>query len=357
MRTATVGMGRKAGIAIAVVCAVGMAAPVTSVASPGSPTSAIVSIGDSFISGEGGGHYGASGESGCDRSPTAPILSAPIMVGEKVNLACSGARTENVWRAVSGGRWHDGEPPQADQLASVARRDDVRLIVLAVGANDVGFGDLVAACALDWARSSEEDPIFCRDGAEADLEAALSAAERGLQKALREVRSVMVDAGYGRSDYRLEVMGYASPIPAGRWIRYPQWGWSRLTDGGCPLWNTDADWAQGVATPAIAAMMRRVAQGEEAEFLDIRHALDGHQLCDRRAVATGSSASSPFTGEWVRPLAFSNGGVRESLHPNALGQQAIGACIGLAYAVPPGNHACFGTPGRYIDGMGLEPLY
>lgn len=322
-------------------------------ASPGSPTTAIVSLGDSFISGEGGRGYGASGENGCDRSPTAPILSAPIAVDEKVNLACSGAKVENVWRALSGGQGHDGEPPQADQLASVARRDDVRLIVLTVGANDVGFGDLVAECALDWARSSEGAPLFCRDDVDANLEASLPAAERGFRKALREVRSAMSGAGYTRRDYRVEVMSYASPVPAGGWIRYPQWGWSRLIDGGCPLWNVDADWAQGEATPAIAAMMRRSAHVEGAEFLDIEHALDGHQLCDRRATSAAAGVS-PLAAEWVRPLAFSNGGVHESLHPNAYGQQAIGACIGLAYVASPGDHTCYDTPDRYIDdGMRL----
>ena len=73
----------------------------------------------------------------------APIRSAPIAVGEKANLACSGAQTVNVWRAAAGGQAHFGEPPQADQLAALARRDDVRLVVLTVGANDVGFGGLV----------------------------------------------------------------------------------------------------------------------------------------------------------------------------------------------------------------------
>src|ERR1700710_2805500 len=93
--------------------------------------SAIVAMGDSFISGEGGrwlGNgseplgtrsgtdraavdcdgwglcdyeperiYGASERSGCHRSDVAPILSAPVSVGEKVNLACSGAKVKNLW--------------------------------------------------------------------------------------------------------------------------------------------------------------------------------------------------------------------------------------------------------------------
>ncbi len=306
----------KAGIAVGVVAAVLGTAATGAWASPGSPATAIVSMGDSFISGEGGrwmGNgvdpfgtrsgtdraafdcgewgceydpslvYGASEGNACHRSDVAPIESAPIAVGRKVNLACSGAKEENVWRASSGGRSHFGEAPQADQLAAVARRDDVRLVVLTVGANDVGFGGLVADCALDWARSSPDDPAFCRSGAQAEIEAALPAAARGLRKSLREVRAVMAAAGYLRSGYRLLVMGYASPFPAGSSIRYPEDGWSRLTEGGCPLWNADADWAERQATLAIAATMRAAAASEGAEFLDLQHALDGHQLCDSRA--------------------------------------------------------------------------
>jgi lysophospholipase L1-like esterase len=377
-------MGRL-GLAVAVAIGIGGFAAQPAPASRGSATTAIVSLGDSFISGEGGrwmgngrgrersgtdraafgcgpwagcGHdphrvYGTSEDNGCHRSDVAPILSAPIAVGEAVNLACSGARVENVWRAAAGGRPLRGERPQADQLAALAGRDDVRLVVVTVGANDVGFGGLVIACALDWARSSPGDPRLCRGRAQAGVEAALPAMRRGLLRALRQVRAAMAGAGYRSRDYRLIVMGYASPFPSGRWIRYPESGWSRLTEGGCPLWDADASWAAELATPSIVAAMRAAAAGVGAEFLDLQQALDGHQLCDRRAHPSGP----PLTAEWVRRLDFTQGSVRESLHPNAYGQRAIGACIGLTYARPRGDHACRATPGRsYAGGMRLEPL-
>jgi hypothetical protein len=362
----------------------------TADASPGSSASAIVSLGDSFISGEGGrwlGNgseplgtrsgtdrtafgcdrwvceydpgrvYGSSEANDCHRSDVAPIRSAPAAVVERVNLACSGARLADVWPAAMGGRWHFGEPPQIDQLAAVARRDDVRMVVLAVGANDVGFGALVADCALDWARSSEDDPVLCRRDAQAGVDAALPAMERGLAKALRGIRAAMAAAGYEHWDYRLVMMGYASPFPAGRWIRYPEDGWSRLNQGGCPVWNRDADWAAGEGTGSIVAAMRSAAAAAGAEFLDLRHALDGHQLCDRRSRRVGPEGPSPQSAEWVRRLAFVQGSSRESLHPNAYGQRAIGACIGLLYVSPRGNYACQATPGRsYVDGMQLDPF-
>jgi len=354
-------------------------------ASPGVGPTTVVALGDSFISGEGGrwlgngterlGNrsgtdraafecggwgceydparvYGASEANDCHRSDVAPVESASLPLEERVNLACSGARLANVWPAALGGEPHFGEPPQTDRLAAVARRQDVRMVVVTAGANDVGFGELVAGCALDWARSDEEEPQLCRYGAGAALRARLPAAERGLRRALRGVRGAMAAAGYGPARYRLAVAGYASPFPPGRLFRYPEDGWSRLREGGCPVWNADADWAAGAAA-TLAATMATAARAAGAEFLDLRQALDGHQLCDRRARLVGPEGPSPLSAEWVRRLSFAQGSARESLHPNAYGQRAIGACLGLFYAAPRGDYACRSSAGRFLDGMYL----
>jgi len=302
---------------------------------------AVVSLGDSFISGEGGGVYGDSG--GCHRSASAPIRSARLPGAEAVNLACSGARARNLWPAQWGGERLRGEAPQADRLAALARARAVRLVVVTAGANDVGFGRIVARCALDWARGSPRRPRLCRHRAQAELAAALPAMRRDLATALRGIRAVMAAAGRARAGYRLLVAGYASPFPEGRLIRYPEHGWSRLREGGCPIWNADADWAVRRATPQIDAAMRAAAQATGAEYLDLQHALDGHQLCDRRAAA-----------EWVRPLRFAPWALRESLHPDARGQRAIGTCIAQHYARPRGDFACRSTPGgaMRLEGLG-----
>jgi GDSL-like Lipase/Acylhydrolase family len=383
-------MGWKARVAIAAawMSVAFAAAPV--VAYAGSRPTAIVALGDSFISGEAGrwlGNgseplgtrsgtdraafgcdgwdceydpaqvYGPSEANGCHRSDVAPILSAQVAVEEKLNLACSGARVANVWPVAMGGQAHFGEAPQTDQLAAATRRVEVRMVVLTVGANDVGFGELVAGCALDWARSSEDDPTFCHGDAQADLDSALPAMERRLTKSLRGIRATMDAAGYGRADYRLVTMGYASPFPPGRWIRYPEEGWSRLNEGGCPIWNADADWAAGEGIDSIVAAMRTAATTTGSEFLDLRHALDGHQLCDLRSRRVGMEGPAPESAEWVRRLAFVQGSRREPLHPDAYGQRALGTCIGRLYASLRGDYACRATPGRgYRDGIGLEPL-
>ena|SRR5438093_8102374 len=152
-------------------------------AGPGSSTTAIVSLGDSFISGEAGrwqGNslnlfgtrdgtdraarctlgifcsydaarvYGSSYANGCHRSDVATIKSAGIAVNEKINLACSGARSVHIWRASTGGQSFKGEAPQADQLLTVAQQKNVKLVALTISANDVSFSDHVINCTVDW---------------------------------------------------------------------------------------------------------------------------------------------------------------------------------------------------------------
>ncbi len=145
-------------IAVAVALVAVLASPAgRSEAGPGSSTTAIVSLGDSFISGEAGrwnGNslnmfgtrdgtdraascflifcsydatrvYGSSYSNGCHRSDVATIKSAAISVNQKINLACSGARSVNIWRASQGGQTFKGEAPQADQLLTVAQQEEL----------------------------------------------------------------------------------------------------------------------------------------------------------------------------------------------------------------------------------------
>ncbi len=374
-------------LAPVVLALLALAAPATPAAAR---AGAIVSLGDSFISGEGGrwlGNgsdgsgtrsgtdraaydcaegeceydphrvYGRSEDDDCHRSDVAPVISAPVPLAAHVNLACSGARAANLWPAALGGQRHFGEAPQADQLRAVARRDRVRMVLVTVGANDVGFGSLVAGCVVDFVRSDEGDPALCHGEAQAEVQAALPRMRAGVERALAGVRQALGEEGYRRGDYRLVVAGYASPFPASRWFRYPQDDWSRLDEGGCPVWNADADWAAGAATAAIDGALREAAAARGAEFLDLRAALDGHQLCDRRSHRVGPAGPAAASAEWVRRLSFLQGSTRESLHPNAYGQRAIGICFGLLWDRPRGDYACRAEPGRGLGAaMSLRPL-
>jgi hypothetical protein len=371
--------------------AITMLAPALAQAGPTSPTTASVSLGDSFISGEAGrwnGNslnpvhnrngtdraaydckwwgecsydarrvYGSSFDNDCDRSDVAPIRSANVPVSERINIACSGARTQHIWRASQGGQSFKGEAPQADQLATIAQQKNVKLVVLTITANDLGFSDHVIDCTVAWSTSSADDPDYCWPEEQAEMQAAIGGARSGLAKAIDEVRAVMSGAGYSASQWKFMLMGYASPIPNGADIRYPESGWSRLSEGGCPFWNADADWARNWATPFIVDNMKQVAAQKGVQVLDVQPSLDGRQVCHRNVGLVGSGGPSETRHEWVRWLnsGCCQGESQESLHPNAYGQRAMGKCIELMYSVASGNRSCRNTPGQGVGAMTLAP--
>jgi hypothetical protein len=354
-------------------------------AGPTSSTTAIVALGDSFSSGEAGrwqgnslnifgtrdgtdraarctlgvfcsydAHrvYGSSYDNGCHRADVAPIKSAAISVTEKINLACSGAQTKHIWRASQGGQSFKGEAPQADQLLPLAQQKNVKLVLLNITANDLGFSDHVIDCTVAWTLG-----FTCNASEQAEIVAGLPAAATGLRKAIDEIRAVMSSAGYGAAQYKLVVQGYASPIPVGADIRYPQSSWDRLTVGGCPFYDVDANWAKNTATPTIVNNMRTVAAQKGARFLDVRDSLNGHEVC-HRASSLVTSSPSPIRHEWVRWIntGITQGDAQESLHPNAYGEKAIGKCIALSYAQASGNHTCRNTPGADFNAMFLQTI-
>lgn len=376
------------GLALAVVAAVMamLALPArTTEAGPGSSTTAIVSLGDSFISGEAGrwqGNslnmfgtrngtdraarctlgvfcsydaarvYGATASNGCHRSDVATIKSAAISVNEKINIACSGAKTNNIWRASQGGQSFKGEAPQADQLLTIAQQKNVKLVVLTVLANDVGFADRVINCATAWILGLGA----CNPSEQAALNSLMPNAQNGLRKAIDEVRAVMAAAGYSPTQYRFVIAGYSSPVPRAADVRYS--GSDKWNTGGCPFYDADFDWAKNTATPYIVDSMRQVAAEKGVQFLDVRDALNGHEVCHRSSQLVGSSGPNSVTAEWVRWVntGCCQGDAQESVHPNAYGQRALGKCLSLIYAKTSGNWTCRNTPGQNFNAMTITSI-
>ncbi len=383
--------GARIPFAIALVMAVAVAllaiisSPAArSKAAPGSGPTAIVSLGDSFISGEAGrwnGNslnitgtrdgtdraascfwifcsydatrvYGSSYSNGCHRSDVATIKSAAISVNEKINLACSGARSVNIWRASQGGQSFKGEAPQADQLLTVAQQKNVKLVVLTILTNDVRFASHVINCTVDWIAGLGP----CNQAEQASVQAQMPAAKDGLRKSIDEVRAVMAAAGYSPSQWKFVVAGYASPVPAAANVRYS--GSDRWWTGGCPFYNEDFDWAKNVATPFIVDSMRAVTAEKGVQFLDVRDSLNGHEICHKNSSLVGSSGPNPVIHEWVRWVntGCCQGDAQESVHPNAFGERALGKCVALIYAKPSGNWTCRNTPGQNYNAMTLTSI-
>ncbi|WP_327164969.1 GDSL-type esterase/lipase family protein [Streptomyces zaomyceticus] len=348
-------------------------------ASPGTGPTAVVTMGDSYISGEAGRWLGNSltnsgsrngtdrawtgsaydpsrvygtTAGGCHRSDTAEVRSAGPIASSLINLACSGATTKNVFRASQGGQAYRGEAPQADQLAAVAASHDVELIALSVGGNDLGFADIITTCATDYIVWYS----YCHDDQQDEVDARIDGAMADVGRSVDEIRAVMTSAGYSASDYRIVLQSYPSPIPRASENRYVESGWSRTNTGGCPFWNADSDWARDSLVPQLANRLKGVAAAKGVQFMDLRDALQGREVCARASrQVTSTAPASGTSSEWARWIdsQSTQGLVQESMHPNAFGQQAFGRCLALVHARPTGNHSCRNTAGAGPSGMYL----
>ncbi|WP_231626780.1 GDSL-type esterase/lipase family protein [Streptomyces apocyni] len=382
--------GRRAALALSVaLAALGTTvtgvggAGTTAAASPGSGPTAIVSMGDSYISGEAGrwrGNsltnsgsrdgtdrawtgstydpsqvYGTTASNGCHRSDSAEVHSATGTTQALINIACSGATTQNVFRSVSGGQSYKGEAPQADQLASIAAANDVKVIALSIGGNDLGFASIIEKCAKDYIIWYS----YCHDDQQPVVDSKIDTAMTNVGKAIDEVRTVMSGAGYSASAYRVVLQSYPSPIPRGSENRYAESGWSRVNTGGCPFWNKDSDWARDSLVPQIAGRLKEVAAAKGAQFLDLRDMLQGREVCATASrLVSAAQPPSATTSEWARWIDSSEtqGPVQESMHPNYYGQLSQGRCLSLIYAQPTGDYGCRNTAGSGTSGMYLTAL-
>lgn len=376
--------------AIGTLAAVSTVAPFTSndVASASGLPTAAVSLGDSFISGEGGRwsgnsndgwdpdrdgtdrahrsgwwgtwwynynavYTGGSYNNGCNRSDTAEINSANIAVDAKFNLACSGAVTANVIRAASGGQSFKGEAPQADQLAALAQNYDIELVVLSIGGNDLGFSDVITACVLSFSTGGAP----CNAAQQAEVEQAMPGAMADVQLAVSDIQAALSSVGQAPGSYRFILQSYPAPMPRASEMRYPESNWSRLNTGGCPLWNADADWARDTMVPAMDSNLATVAANAGVEFLSLASAFDGREVCATSSSLVNGDNDTPNSAdhEWVRFLVSGavQGQLQESIHPNAFGQAALGTCLTLAWNSGSADHACHNTPGQGTGDMYL----
>jgi len=303
-------------------------------------TTAAVAMGDSEISGEGAGNY-QSGTNGptnyCHRSLNAWIQRISIGVSAHVNLACSGADSANL---TIGGPGQYGEPSQADQLATVARKYAVKYIFVTVGANDdPNFGRTAEDCVYafvfqtGYGCAQIDGPSWSNRVANMEPKA---------ENAIDNIKRVMTDAHYKAGSYSLIVVSYGGPTPEPP-LRYSGY-WAKVFNG-CPIYDSDAGWGHDTATPVLDQGERAVAAAENVRFLDMVHGFFGHEVC-----AQGISHAE----EWVRGVAYDPGtnwwnlhSVQQSFHPNALGHAEIAACVDGFVAQTYREGTCeIGTDGK-----------
>ena len=303
----------------------------------------VISLGDSYISGEAGdliGNNSAEIRAGayvdgtdtpnnrCHRSDVAPINSAQISGVRAINIACSGATSENV---LNTGQW--GEGSQIGQLRTLAQANDVEMVVVSIGGNDAGFEDLVAACVTGFALDRPCSDPGIAGPFERRVENNLGP---GADATVAAVKQVL--ATTGNSDARIVLQSYPSPVPSFTVYDGPQ----RLNHG-CAFLGDDIRYIDSTFVPLIDETLRGVASAQGVEFLSLSDAFVGKELCSRTVTSRGNS-SNPADLEWAAGVRLgSNGPLQQSVHPNALGQQALGRCIGLLWQSNNTQHTCYNT--------------
>ncbi|WP_332666190.1 hypothetical protein [Aeromicrobium sp.] len=357
---------------------------------PGSGTPYVVSVGDSYISGEAGRWAGSSNASASradalggtayfdNASNTAEQInrchrskSAEIHIGggvQSVNLACSGART-----ATSDGEYFKpgldfydngaGKQGQAKMLQQFAATHNVKMVTVSIGGNDFNFASIVQSCVTDFLSSPSWWKDYCQDDSSVVANfttANVAAVKTRIANAYANVRTAMRNAGYADSSWTLLVQNYPSPIPNGSGFRYSQSGYTRQSTGGCGFWNADADWANSTALPTINnTVTGAISQAgiTNARTLNLASTFNGRRLCEggvglyeEVGLASWTAPTAVDRTEWVNQIrTVTTGGsspyyIQESLHPNYWGQLATRSCVRQAYnGGAPRSGACVRT--------------
>jgi hypothetical protein len=344
---------------------------------PGVGTPAVVTLGDSAISGEAGRWAGntnndsslvdalgstaywdvSGGESisGCHRSKSAQAFIGGGVLG--ANLACSGATTSTHGTAdgddfkpgIDFYSDSQGRKGQALALQQYAATHNVKAVVVMIGANNYGFADILEACVEDWLTSPSWWKNYCYDDSDISsrfTSSRIATETTNVKNALLNVRQAMTNAGYSSSQYTILGQTYWSPLGPGAVNRYPESGWTRQSVGGCGAWNRDLDWANNTVVPTLANTMRNAATASgitNIKILDLVHALDGRRLCENtvglleeKGVSSWRAAGAVDKTEWVEQIRTTStiGGpyqLQEDGHANYWGQLAMRDCLRLAY--------------------------
>jgi hypothetical protein len=364
---------------------------------PGSGTPWVVTVGDSYISGEAGRWAGSSNASSSYADALGPSAyydnasgtgeqidrchrskSAEAYVGGGVNglnLACSGAKTgtftDGNGRFKPGLDFYDdgaGRLGQAKLLQQFATTHNVKMVVVSIGGNDFNFGSIVQTCVTDFLTSPTWWKDYCNDDSSVTANftsSNVTAVRARIATAYQNIRTAMRNAGYADTAWTMLVQNYPSPIPNGSGFRYSESGYTRQDTGGCGFWNADANWANGTALPTInGAVTAAIGQAgiTNSKTLNLASAFNGRRLCEstvglyeEKGLTSWTQAGAVDKTEWVNQIrtvttccSDSPYYIQESLHPNYWAQRATRSCVRQAYnaGVPRGG-ACT------ISGTGL----
>ena len=347
---------------------------------PGVGTPWVVTVGDSYISGEAGRWAGSSNSSSsyadalgstayydnasgtgeqinrCHRSKAAEVYIGGGISG--LNLACSGAKTSTFTNSDGyfkpGLDFYDdgaGKLGQAKMLQQFAAGHNVKMVVVSIGGNDFNFGSIVQTCVTDFLTSPTWLKDYCNDDSSVTSNfttSNVSAVRTAIATAYQNVRTAMRNAGYADGSWTMLVQNYPSPLPRSTGFRYSESGYTRQNTGGCGFWNADANWANDTALPTINNTVVgaiSTAGITNSKTLNLASAFNGRRLCENtvglyeeKGLTSWTQAGAVDQTEWINQIrtvttccSGSPYYIQESLHPNYWAQRATRSCVRQAY--------------------------
>jgi hypothetical protein len=330
-------------LAAVVVAAAALVVAPAAEAQPAALPTAAVALGDSFISGEGGGNYAAvtdvngaaQGFPGwsaantnayfCHRSPNASLFRASLPgIQDRFNLACSGGQPYDILNASPGRAKGRSVASQLDQLRTVATTHDIDLVLVGLGSNNSSFtfGDAASVCANRFIADSwtgwwefwaylggdvPQEPCVLSDLAtDAELTSATAETTDALRALLTTLDQVDADG-----QHRVVFQDYTNPLPTDFAQRYHEED-NRADDrdkfralgaeryaAGCPAHR--ASLAAGhLFSQALGGIVRSAHMTLSAEFpsddlvyLNVQGAFNGARLCENDG-SPGNALATPI---------------------------------------------------------------
>jgi hypothetical protein len=280
----------------------------------------IVAMGDSYMSGEGVERYFLGtddpGRNKCHRSSDAyPYLVAEELGASLAFAACSGAKAEHILDETYLSDANPQYPNSPDGVLGATaqiealRTNEADIVLLDVGGNDAGFGEIGKGCALpikvDCRRSAEEwmDRL---DGAVFD-------------RVSLTIGAVKEEAG---PHARVYVLTYPNPLGPDNCFEVQ-------------ISAPEMSFLRDVFIPRLNEIIRFSAAIQGVEVIDLENALAGRRLCEVRPwdaainlVALGRTEDGGFG----RLLDFPGGLAHATFHPNALGHEMMADVVAAAIA-------------------------
>lgn len=311
-----------------------------SAAEPAALPTAAVALGDSFISGEGGGDYAAvtdingaaQGFPGwsapnnnayfCHRSPNASLFRASLPgIQDRFNLACSGGQPHDMTNASANREKGRTVAAQLDQLRGVATTHDIDLVLVGLGSNNSSFtfGDAASVCANRfiadawtgwwefWAGDPPQEPCTLSDLAtDPEIAAATTETTNALRALLTTLDQIDAD---GR--HRVVFQDYTNPLPTDFAQRYHEED-GRADDrdkfralgaeryaAGCPAHRASLS-AGHMFSQALGRIVQSAHSTLSGEFpaadlvyLNVQGAFNGARLCEQDG-SPGNALATPI---------------------------------------------------------------